>query len=216
MKRIAVRETMNEAARQNYTYRQIVVIEEYDRRGARAGTYREVRDIIFSPRGRTEQFIEGPENRLKRLQLTPEDFRDLREVQPFLLTLEQLRWYEGKYKGEEEIDGVDCFVVAVRPRQILSEQRLFDGMLWVDKRDFAIVRLEGKAVPEILTLKSENLFPRFTTIRHQVDGQHWFPLHTYADDVLPFRSEPLRMKMIVRYSNYKRFSAESSITFEKP
>ena len=32
------------------------------------------------------------------------------------------------------------------------------------------------------TTKAENLFPRFTTIRKPVDGKHWFPVYTYADD----------------------------------
>src|SRR5688572_24569038 len=57
----ALRETGNEKARGNYIYRQSVVIEEMDDRGARAGEYREVRDIIFAPSGeRTEKFIEKP------------------------------------------------------------------------------------------------------------------------------------------------------------
>ena len=41
--------------------------------------------------------------------------------------------------------------------------------------------LEGKAVPEIRTMKSENLFPHFTTLRRPADGDLWFPVKTYAD-----------------------------------
>jgi hypothetical protein len=78
------------------------------------------------------------------------------------------------------------------------------------------VRLEGQAVPQIRTMKSENLFPRFTTLRQIVDGQHRFPIFTYADDTLPFRTGSQRVRMTIRYSNYKRFGAESVIKFEKP
>ena len=50
------------------------------------------------------------------------------------------------------------------------------------------MRLEGQAVPQIRTTKTENLFPRFTTIRKPIDGRHWFPVYTYADDTLEFRT----------------------------
>jgi hypothetical protein len=104
---------------------------------------------------------------------------------------------------------VDCWVLQVRPRQILQGQRLFDGLVWVDKKNYDIVRMEGQAVPQILTTKTENLFPRFTTIRKPVDGKNWFPTYTYADDTLPFRSGPQRIRLRIAYSNYRRFGAES-------
>jgi hypothetical protein len=213
-RRVAAREAENEKARLDYTYRQTVVVEELDYRGVRTGDYREVRDVIFSPEGeRSEQFLVRPANLLKRLILTEEDFRDIREVQPFLFTPEQLWIYETRCRGEETVDEVDCYVLQVRPRQILDGQRLFDGILWVSKRDCSIVRSEGKAVPEIRRRKSENLFPRFTTIRKPVDGKYWFPAHTHADDLLQFSSGEQRIRMTIRYENYKRFGAESSVTF---
>ena len=176
-----------------------------------------MRDIVFSPENeRTEQMVGAPSMNLKRLVLTPEDFRDIRDIQPFVMTEDQLWNYETKFRGEEKMDGVECWVLQVRPRQILPGQRLFDGMLWVGKKDYAIVRLEGQAVPQVHTAKSENLFPRFTTIRKPVDGKHWFPIYTYADDTLPFRNGPQRIRLTIRYSNYKRFGAESTVTYDEP
>ena len=96
---------------------------------------------------------------------------------------EDLLWnYETTFRGEEKMDDVDCWVLEARPRQILQGQRFFDGLIWVDKKDYNIVRMEGQAVPQIRTTKQENLFPRFTTIRKPIDGKHWFPIYTYADD----------------------------------
>ena len=88
-------------------------------------------------------------------------------------------------------------------------------MLWVDKRDYSIIRSEGQAVPQIRTTKNENLFPHFTTLREKVDGVYWFPITTYGDDTLFFSSGPQRVRMIIRYSQYKRFGADSKITFGK-
>ena len=162
-RRVAARETESEAARNQYTYRQTVRIDELDSRGVKVGEYSEIRDIVFSPSmERSERPIGKPRLTLVRLKLTDEDFRDLREVQPLLLTADRLPLYETRYRGEESIDGTAYFVLQVRPRQILADQRLFDGLLWIDKRDYSIVRSAGQAVPQVLSTRSENLFPRFT------------------------------------------------------
>jgi hypothetical protein len=207
-KRVAARETATESERAHYTYRQSVSINDY------SGEYRETRDIIFSPTGeRTEVVLGKPSNSLRRLLLTDEDFRDIREVQPMLLTRDTLWLYDSRFRGEDSEDGIDCWLLEIRPRQILDGQRLFDGTLWIDKRDFSIVRSEGKAVPEILTMKRDNLFPRFTTIREKI-GEYWFPSKTVADDTLQFRSGPVRMRMRIEYSNYRRFGADSKIEYK--
>ena len=216
-RRIAHEESETQAARNDYTYRQTVVFAELDAHGAETGHYREERDVIFSPEHeRTEQMIGTPLDTLKRLKLTDEDFQDIRGIQPFVMTEDQLWNYETRFRGDENLDGVDCWVLQVRPRQILQGQRLFDGMLWADKKDFSIVRLEGQAVPQMLSRKAENLFPRFTTIRQVVDGRHRFPVATYADDTLPFSTGLLHVRLTIRYSQYKRFGADSVIKFEKP
>jgi hypothetical protein len=214
MRQVAVRETATQQAQSNYTYEQTVMIEEVNQHGGRAGEYREVRDIIFSPeRERTERMLGKPSSTLSHLKLTEEDFRDIREVQPFLLTREQAFLYETKFRGEETIEGVACWVMQIRPRQLLQGQRLFDGLIWIDKSDFSIIRSEGQAVPQIRTTKSENLFPRFTTVRRKVDGEYWFPETTSGDDTLYFRAGPQRIRLIIRYSKYRRFGADSKITF---
>ena len=111
------------------------------------------------------------------------------------------------------MDGVLCFVEHVRPRQILSGQRFFEGTLWVRESDLGVVRAEGQAVPQINTTKEQNLTPHFTTIRKEIDGKWLFPFETYSDDTLFFRDWPQRLKTVVHYSNYRRFGAESTITF---
>lgn len=217
-RRVAARATEARLAREQYTYRQTVVVEELTPNGARAGEYRETREVVFSPQAeRSENLVGRPLETLKNLKLTEEDFRDIREVQPFLFDREQLWAYETKPKGEETMDGVECWVLQVRPRQILAGQRLFDGLLWVGKKDYSIVRTNGKAVPETRSkAKEENLFPRFTTIWKPIDGQYWFPVYTYADDTLDFRVGPQRIRMTIRYSDYRKFGAETTVKFGEP
>ena len=214
-KRVAHRESETADARRQYAYTQSVRLQEIDGRGAQTGEYREVREVIFSPTGdRTERFSGQPVSRLNRLVMTEEDFADIRSLQPFIMVEDQLWIYQVRYKGEETIDNHDCWVLSISPRQILSGQRLFDGLIWVEQKDFSVIRSEGKAVPQIITAKQENLFPRFTTIRKLVNG-FWFPALTSADDTLFFRSAPIREKLVIRYDDYRKFGSDTTVTFDK-
>ncbi len=216
LRRVAEREALAQAARNQYLYRQSVTVDELGDRDAN-GSYREVREVIFTPAGeRIEQFVRKPESRLKRLILTPEDFHDIRNIQPFLLTPDLLPRYFIRFRGDETIDNIDCWVLDIQPRQLLQGMRLFEGFAWVDKQSLSIIRTHGQAVPPIYAGGRENLFPRFTTIREKIDGDFYFPVLTYANDTLPFKTGPLRMKLTIRYTGYKKFGAESKITFEPP
>lgn len=214
-KRVAHRESETAEERRHYAYTQSVRLAEIDGHGVQTGEYHEVREVIFSPTGdRTERFPVEPVSRLKNLALTPEDFAGLRDIQPLIMTEDQLFIYQVAYKGEQEVEGRNCWVLSVHPRRILSTQRLFDGLLWIEEHDFSVIRSEGKAVPEIIALNKENLFPRFTTVRRPVNG-FWFPAVTSADDTLYFRGAPIREKLVIRYNDYRKFGSDTTITFDK-
>ena len=89
-------------------------------------------------------------------------------------------------------------------------------MLWADKKDFSIVRLEGQAVPQMLSRERRICFRDSRPCARLIDGRHRFPVYTYADDTLPFRTGLQRVRMTIRYTQYKRFGADSVIKFEKP
>ncbi|MBI2689046.1 MAG: hypothetical protein HYX27_22310 [Acidobacteria bacterium] len=215
-RKAAERETASEAARAKYLYQQKVLIEEMGPKGAKAGEFRETREVIFSDGGERSEKVTGKGiSSLVRLILTDEDFRDLREIQPLLLTKDRLWLYTTQYRGEETIQGARCWVLEVKPRQILDGQRLFSGLLWIAQDDFSVVQSEGQAVPEILGTKQENLFPRFRTIRRRMPDGFWFPALTVADDTLPFRNGSLRLRMRVEYAKYQKFGTDTVIRFEE-
>ena len=137
-------------------------------------------------------------------------------MQPFVLTEDTLWLYEAKYRGSEILDGRDCYVYRIRPRQILEGQRFLDGQVWVDKEVLQVVQASGQPVPQHYATEGGNLFPRFTTIYQPIDGEFWFPVKTLAQDTLPFSSGLQRVKYEIDYADYKRFSADSSISFETP
>ena len=204
------------AERDHYTYTQTFKFWEINK-GVPTGRYEEVRDITFTGTGeRAEHHRKRPILQLRRLRLTDEDFRDLRDVNPFVLTSETLRFYKVGYKGIERVGDRDCYVLRLRPRQILYEQRFFDGLAWVDVEHRQVVRAAGRPVPQIHRMEDSNLFPGFETRYEPVDGKHWFPVRTAGDDILPFPAGHQRVRLLIEYSDYKRFTATSTVTFSDP
>src|SRR2546426_5085757 len=201
-------------ARANYTYHQTVRVQSLNANDRVTGEYYVESDITFDSAGkRTERITKAPPTTLQTIQLTPEDLQDIREVQPFVLTTDNIGKYSLKYLGKEMVDEIDCYVFDVGPKTIEKNQRYFQGQIWVDDRDLQIVKTYGKAVPDIRKGSEENLFPRFETYREQIDGEYWFPTYTRALDTLRFTSYSQKIRMTVKYENYKKFKADVKLTF---
>jgi hypothetical protein len=213
IQKFAAKELEFQKARGNYTYRQTVRILELDESGNTRGKHEMVSDIIFTPDGkRVERVVHAPVATLQNLQLTPQDEQDLRDVQPFVLTTENLPDYHIRYLGKEQLDEIPCFSFAVKPKKLEAGKRYFEGIVWVDDRDLQIVKTYGKGVG-LLKKNEDNQFPKFETYREQIDGKYWFPTYTLANDTLHFQTGPQRIRMSVKYEDYKQFKPESTIKF---
>ena len=214
IRRFAEREKEFKIARANYVYRQDNRVQTLTADDRVTGEWHEVWDITFDPNGkRVERVISAPPNTLRDISLTPEDLQDLREIQPFVLTTDEISKYNVKYLGKEKIDDIDCYVFDVGPKVLEKNQRYFQGQIWVDDKDLQIVKTYGKAVPDIKKGGGENLFPRFETYREQIDGKYWFPTYTRAVDTLQFSTGAKRIRQVVKYDNYKQFQANVRLTF---
>jgi hypothetical protein len=214
IRRFSEKEKQFKTARASYTYRQDVKVQELDGNDRVAGEFNQVSDIIFDSGGkRTEKIVFAPRVTLQRIGMTSEDLQDLREIQPFVLTSDDIQKYNLKYGGKEKIDEIDCYVFDVGPKKIEKGQRYFEGRIWVDDQDYQIVKTYGKAVPDLRSGGQENLFPKFETYREQVDGLYWFPTYTRAVDTLRFATGPVRMREIIKYENYKKFQADVKLTY---
>ncbi len=214
IQKFAAKESEFARARENYTYRQTVRVQEIDEDGAARGKHEMVSDIIFSPAGkRLERVIHAPVATLKRISLDPGDEQDLRNVQPFVLTTVDIPKYKVSFLGPQKVDELDTYVFAVKPKAMESGQRYFEGQVWVDQQDLQIVKSYGKGVG-VQKKGSDHQYPRFETYRDQIDGKFWFPVLTRADDILHFQNGDQRVRMTVKYENYKQFRALSDIQYE--
>jgi hypothetical protein len=215
IRKFAAKEAEFAEARGNYTYRQTVKLEELDAGGnPTGGQWHLVEDVIFSPTDgkRMEKVVYAPVQTLRNILLTPEDEADLRNVQPFVLTTAEIPEYDIRYLGREKIDEVGCYVFAVKPKKLVQGKRYFEGQIWVDDRDLQIVKTYGKGVG-VIKKNADNQFPKFETSREQIDGKYWFPTYTRADDTLHFKTNDQRIRMTVKYQDYKFFAGRSTIKY---
>jgi hypothetical protein len=215
IKRFAAKEKLFREARDQYTYRQDVKVMTLDG-DTPDGSYQQVFDVTFDDKGRKiKNVVFAPQPTLQRIQMTEEDFDDIENRLPFVLTSDEIGEYDILYVGQQKQDELNTYVFDIAPKQIVGKKRYFQGRIWVDNHDFQIVETYGKTVPDIRKKKgSENLFPKFTTWREQIDGQYWFPTYTRAEDTLKFSMGDIKIREIIKYTNYKRFGSKSRITYE--
>jgi hypothetical protein len=212
IRRFAAAESENKVARNNYTFTQDFDLLTLGEAGSITGRFHRVSDIVYDDMGnRIEKITFFPASTLTELSITNEDMADLAGVQPFALTTEDIPKYQINFLAKEKIDELNTYTFDVKPKQIKKGERYFEGRIWVDDHDLQIVKVAGKAVPEV----GDQKFPHFETYRENIDGRYWFPTYVYADDVLDFRKGPsVHLRMTVRYTNYKKFGGRIRLADE--
>lgn len=217
LQKLAAKEEVFREARNNYTYTQDITVQTLEGNTV-DGEFHQVWDITYDDKGnRIENVTFAPMDSLKRVSMTKEDFDDIRNRLPFVLTTEDLPLYDVLYAGQQHVDEIDTYVFDMAPKKMEKGRRYFQGRIWVDNKDFQIVKTCGRNGPDVHAKKrneQENLTPKFVTYREQIDGQYWFPTYTRADDELRFQTGEVHIREIIKYSNYKRFGSKTRIFYK--
>jgi hypothetical protein len=221
IQKFSAREEIFRQARNNYAYTQDILVQELDGNTV-TGEFRLVQDITYDDKGgRVENVTFAPQDTLRQLQLSREDYEDFRYKMAFIMTTSDVPHYNLLYVGQQHVDEIDTYVFDTAPKTLEKGERYFQGRIWVDNHDFQIVKSCGKTVPDIIANKKkkkgnaqENLSPKFVTYREQIDGQYWFPTYIKADDTLHFRTGDVHMREVIKLTNYKRFGSRTTIIFK--
>ena len=72
--------------------------------------------------------------------------------------------------GEQDLGGNHCFVVQATPKR--SDKYLFDGKVWIDAQDYAVVQIVGHPAKKLSFWVDKADFVR----RYQKIGDFWLPL----------------------------------------
>ncbi len=207
-------------ARENYTFRQTVVMQTIDDNTNKPdGEYRQVTDIGFNrDNTRNETVVFAPQNTLQRVILDQYDLEDVAKRIPLVLTTEDLPNYDIKYLGRQRVDELDTYVFEATPKNADFKHRFFEGKVWVDQKDLEIVMINGKNVPD--DIKHGHFSIPFTTYYEQIDTVNWFPTYTRADGTVHFAgssqngpAQDIHMRNTVKYTDYRRYRSSARIIY---
>ena len=130
------------------------------------------------PGGRTE-------STLRFTELEPDVLEIIGQIPVFPFATAAAIEVRHHLPGCRAVDDLMTYVFKVTPRQVSRTAAYFSGVIWVDDRDFAVVKTYGKWVTETgdVTL-GELPFTFFETYRQYVAGKYWMPAYTRSDGFL--------------------------------
>jgi len=211
IKKFTENENKVKEERSRYSYTQDVMVQTLNDKTV-DGQFHEITTVSYDDKGKRQEkvtFAEQPT--LRGVSLSENDRDDIRTFMPWILTTDVAPQYKLTYAGQQHVDDLDTYVFHVEPKTEEKNKRYFQGRIWVDNRDFQIVKLCGKSVPEQPHKKNEapEVRPTFVGYRQYIDG-YWFPAYVRVDDTLHFRVESVHIREIVKFKDYKRTGATSA------
>ncbi|PYU36229.1 MAG: hypothetical protein DMG31_01595 [Acidobacteria bacterium] len=144
-----------------------------------------------------------PQSTLRFLNLERDDIEALSKIPAFPLVSSNLPKYEITYEGKQPVDELNTYVFQVKPRQLERSRAYFDGLVWVDDHDLAIVKTYGKWVTETGDAQASQLpFNIFETYRQPVANKYWLPAYSRSDGSFDDKGLSIPVRLIIRWDQY--------------
>lgn len=212
LRRFAQKEDGYLAARARYAARKIIRVQEFGSDGNPAGEYQIVMELALASDGKLyERVVTQPPSTLRFLRFEPEDLVSLVRFPAFPLVSSQLPKYDLTYMGKEQVDEINAYLFRVKPKAVERTRAYFEGLVWVDDQFLEVVKTYGKWVTETGDVHSPQLpFTFIETYRENVEGKYWFPAYARSDDSLLLKDGEVRLRLTVRWTDYKPLAAPAN------
>lgn len=205
--RFVAKETEFQRAFLRYAYRRDALFQSLGMGGQVTGEYHRLSRITFDAAGSPrERVIDMP---VPTLAPSPSDLDDLDTLLLHVLEAAKLPLYDFKHVGRERIDEIDTHVYDVTPKVMpdpkKSKARYFQGRVWIDDKDFQLVKARGKGVPA-----GKEVFPTFDYYREH-DGRYWVPSLVTANEQMVMPSgRVIRIRIRVNYTDHHQADPEGA------
>ncbi len=186
----------------DYSFTQTIRIEELSKPG---GKFTATGEVYTKPDGnRYWRTLLPAQSDLKMTTFALEDVRAISGLPLFFLTSEEIGNYDFLYAGQDKLDELNTYVFQVKPKLLSRTKRYFEGAIWVDDHDLAIVKTFGKFVSEISGNGTKLPFTMFEVYRENFQEKYWLPTYTISDAYLdePDDSQ-LHLRLVVRDADFK-------------
>jgi hypothetical protein len=172
----------------------------------------------------TRRLASQPEK--ERARQTRDWEKDRREMAEIVDDI--FRVYDIKMQGREGIDGHDTIRFALTPRPNADPKtrdggmmRHFTVMAWVSESDYELVRVRVEAIDNVGIglglLAKVSKGARLAFDRRKVNGEVWLPaVASYSFNARVGLIKMLRRTATMEFSNYKKFTVDTSSTFAGP
>lgn len=186
-----------------YGYRKTVRLEEIGADGKASGQAEIVSSSLPVSDDARRKAAGESQSTLRFLNLERDDIEALSKIPAFPLVSSNLPRYEITYQGKQPVDELNTYVFQVRPRQFERARAYFDGLVWVDDHDLAIVKTYGKWVTETGDARASQLpFTIFETYRQPVANKFWLPAYSRSDGSFDDRGLTVPVRLIIRWDQY--------------
>ena len=185
-----------------YAYRKTVRLEEIGPDGKVSGQA-EIAASSLPVSEDVRRKAGEPQSTLRFLNLERDDIEALSKIPAFPLVSSNLPKYEISYEGKQLVDELSTYVFQVKPRQLERTHAYFDGLVWVDDHDLAIVKTYGKWVTETGDAQTSKLpFTIFETYRQPIANKYWLPAYSRSDGSYDNRGITVPVRLIIRWDQY--------------
>jgi hypothetical protein len=211
IRKLSVNEDIAKKVYATYTFTQTIRVEELSDPG---GKFTATGEQYIKPDGqRYWRVTDPPQSTLKFTKYTLEDVNTIVTMPLFFLTTDQVANYDFLYAGEQKLDEINAFVFQVKPKMLNRSQRFFQGVIFVDDHDLAIVETYGKFVSEFGDSETKLPFSLFETYRENFQQKYWLPTYTSSDDYIDVHADqPLQLRLVMHSTNFKLASATPNST----
>ncbi|MGA8011170.1 MAG: hypothetical protein WB949_01955 [Candidatus Acidiferrales bacterium] len=202
IRRFAANEDSARKVYDTYDFVQTIRIEEMTNPG---GKFTVTGEEYTRPDGqRFWRVVKPAESTLKLTHYSFEDVRTITTLPAFFLTSDQIANYDFLYAGQQKLDELNTYVFQVKPKQLSRTQRLFQGVVFVDDHDLAIVETYGKFVTELIDEGTKLPFSLFETYRENFQDKYWLPTYTTSDDYFGAAGEEeFQLRLVIRSTDFK-------------
>jgi len=185
-----------------YSFKEDIRVEELTDPG---GKFSVTGEVYSRPNGERYLRVTTPaESNLKITNFTLEDVKVIATLPLFVLTPDQIGYYDFKYAGQDKLDQINTYVFQVKPKELSRTRRLFDGVIWVDDQDFVIVKSFGKFVSEFAGNGTRLPFTMFETFRENFQDKYWLPTYTRSDDYSQDEQKnEIHLRLVIRDTDFK-------------
>jgi hypothetical protein len=138
IRKCAANEDVMKKAYDSYDFTQSIRLDELTDPG---GKFSVTGEVYTKPDGLRYMRVTKPaESSLKLMHFSLEDVRVIAAMPEFPLTAEEIENYNFKYAGQEKLDQLNTYIFQVKPKLLSRKKRYFEGVIWIDDHDFAIVK----------------------------------------------------------------------------